>query len=226
MRRSLISLLAATLSIGGLAVLAPDAAATAQCIFTPVLPKRVVINQAVVGMHAALKISGDSRCATDLSVTTHLVHSTDEYFLLWDSRQDDVESVYDWGVAPGTYRTTGGDCTVWDADFNELTCTVASAATVIKFAAHPKLRIVRKGSKLTFTARATRYGPLSAATPMTASVRIQRLSATGWHTVHTATAKGRAGYTWAHTYSKTARYRVVSAETSAAFAGTSASIRK
>jgi hypothetical protein len=103
---------------------------------------------------------------------------------------------------------------------------VTTASTVIKFAAHPRMSIVRKKSKLTFTVRATRYGANSPSTAMTARVSIQRLTSGKWRTVHTATAKGRAGYTWSHVYPKTARYRVVSAETAAAFAGTSSSVRR
>lgn len=226
MRAKWIWLPALTVMFGGLLAAPSTAAATPQCTFAPMLPKRISVGQSVVELRAGIKISGDSACPTDFQVSVHLVHGKDDYFLDWDKTQPDVESIYDFEVQPGTYRTTAGDCLAFDADFNELTCNVSSASTVIKFAAHPKISITRKNSKLTFAVRATRWGATSSSTPMTATVRLQRLVNGAWHTVHTGTARGRAGYVWTHTYPKAARYRVVSSETSSAFAGTSKSVRR
>ncbi len=224
-RRSVTTLLVAALGIAAALVVPAQSAGAAgpHCVYTPVLPSKVTVGQSVVGMTARLKVSG-AGCAADLDVSTQLVHSTDSYFLLWDDTSPDVESVFAFEVKPGTYRTTAGDCLAFDNDFNELTCTVRPASTVIKFGARPRITAARAKSVVTIHALATRYDDFSGYSATTAKVSIQRYANGAWHTIHTGTASGRAGLTWRYRHAARAKYRVVSAETTTAFAGTSATV--
>lgn len=210
-------------------VLGPSAPALAapQCIFTPQLPARISVGQDVVGMTAKIRVQG-SGCAQDMDVDTQLVHSTDSFYLMWDSTKPDVESVYAYEIVPGIYRTTASTCYAYDSDYNELSCTVKPASTEIKFAGHAALRVSRDGARVTFHALAARYDDFAGSKRMTDKVSIQRLSRGTWRTIHTAIAKAgeKRGYSWTYRHRSKAKYRAVSAETSAAFAGTSHTVTK
>jgi hypothetical protein len=209
--------------------------ATPDCVYTPKLPAKIVVNQDVVGMKARLATAAAPGvdCRSNFSVSIHLVHSTDSYFLNWDDTgtATDNESVYAFEIVPGVYRTTSdGDCYAMSSDYEtQYTCAVGADSTVIKFASHTKLTATRtkKAPKdVTFTVRTTRY----AATGLqhqASRVAIQRYSHGKWHTVHTGTTKAKTGaYTWTHRYVKKAKYRAVAQQTRAAFGSTSKAIKR
>jgi hypothetical protein len=227
LRRSVTVLLAAAVAIGGLLAGSTRSAHAAgtQCVYTPVLPSKITVGQSVVGLTARLKISGTG-CGADFDVSTQLVHSTDSYFLWWDKATPDVESVYAFEVKPGTYRTTARKCNAYDNDFNDLSCTVGAASTVIKFGARARITAARSKSLVTINAVATRYNDYYGYRATTARVSIQRYANGAWHAIHTGTASGRAGLTWKYHHAARARYRVISAETATPFAGTSATVAK
>ncbi|SHG97218.1 hypothetical protein SAMN05443575_2987 [Jatrophihabitans endophyticus] len=224
-RRSSTILLSAVLAAAGLqATVADPATAAATCTYRPVMPKRISVGQSVTELRAPLAVSGPADCQ-DISVTAQLVHGSDSYFLWWTSTKAEVESVYASSVSPGTYRTTAEDCDSYDADYNELSCTVTRTATVIKFAGRPTLSAKRSKTTLTLTARTARYAEYEGSKAMTAKISIQRLTGKKWKTIRRTTAKG-GHYTYRLRARAAARYRVVSAETATAFAATSRSVRK
>lgn len=227
MRRIVSAVVALSVAVVGLQALAPSAAqATPRCTFTPVLPKRVSVGQSVVGLRVPLRVDGGQACRANPDVSTQLVHGTDSYFLWWLDSKPDVESVYAGSIRPGRYRTTASDCDAYDANVNSLSCGVRSATTVIKFAGHPRLAATRRKSVVTLTVRTKHFAPYRGSVFTKARVAIQRYRNGRWHTVHTARAAGRKGYTWRCHHRKRARYRAVSFATSSTFGGRSSAIRK
>lgn len=238
MKRRLFTSLSAIACGVSLLVALPTSSAgatTTDCVYTPKLPAKIAVNQAVVGMRARLATASGAAadCTSNFSVSIHLVRSTDSFFLSWDDAgtATDNESVYAFEVVPGVYRTASdGDCFAASADFEtEYTCSIGAARTVIKFSSHTKLavsRTKRSPNSVTFTVRTTRYSA-TGNTNQSAKVAIQRYSSGRWHTVHTAITNAKTGaYTWTHKYAKKAKYRAVTQETRAAFASTSTAVKR
>jgi hypothetical protein len=208
-----------------LAISTGPASAAAQCVFTPKPPARITIGQDVVGMRTPLRVNR-SMCAPNMSVDTELVHGTDSYMLMWDNLQPDVESVYAWEIVPGTYRTTANDCSAYDNNFNDYSCSVTNASTVIKFASRTSLSVQRGGSTVGFAVRSKRYSDFNGFAGAATPIRIQRYGNGAWHTIRSATTS-RAGRTsWSYRHSGRAKYRAVTPESAKAFASTSTSINK
>jgi hypothetical protein len=224
--RRLTALAVATFAIPAtIAVSTAPASATAQCVFTPKPPARISIGQSVVGMTTRLAVN-DPDCATDFDASTQLVHGTDSYYLMWDTSKPDVESVYADEIVPGTYRTTANDCSAYDADYNELSCSLTNASTVIKFASRTTVTIRRTGATVTFAVRSKRYSDYYGFAGAVAPVAIQRYGNGAWHTIHTATTTRSKGASWSYRRAGSAKYRAITAETNAAFSSTSATIIK
>ncbi len=227
MRRSLTLSAATVLVAAGLQVAGSTAAdAAATCTYRPVLPSRIAVNQSVVGLRAQLAISGPAACRSGLSVSTHLVHGTDDNFLWWTDTQPLSETIYAYSVVPGVYRTTASDCMSYDADFNQFSCSVSGAATMIKFGGRATLAAKRTGKKVTLTARTGRFEAFSGSAATSTRISIQRLSGRTWKTIKKATTRGTKGYSWTFTKKASARYRVVAAENGVAFAATSRSVKR
>lgn len=204
---------------------ASASARAAQCVYTPHFPSRVKVGQNVVGLTGRIRISG-SGCASDFDANTQLVRGTDSYMFDWDSRNPDHESVYDWEVKPGRYRTAASDCYAFDNNFNERSCTVRSASTVIKFASRALLQATRHKSVLTFHAIAKQYYEFDGYKGTAQPVAIQRLVNGRWRRIHLATTSKKSGYTWTCRHRARARYRAITLETSRAFGDVSPAVRR
>jgi hypothetical protein len=165
-------------------------------------------------------------CTPNMSVTAQLVHRTDSYFLMWDKLQPDVESVYAWEIVQSTYRTTASDCSAYDSNYNDYSCSVASASTVIKFASRTALSVQRQGSTVTFVVRSKRYSDFNGFAGVATPVRVQRYGNGAWHTIHQATTSRAAGTTWSYRHVGRAKYRAITLESAKAFASTSPSISR
>ncbi|GAB2477002.1 hypothetical protein [Jatrophihabitans fulvus] len=233
MRRHLtpISLLTSlvTAAAGLTLATATDAAAAATCTYKPVLPKRVVVGQTVVGLRVPLSVVGPAACRNDnMSASTQLVRGKDSYFLSWlFSTAPDTQSVYAFTIVPGTYRTTASTCSAYDADYNALSCTMTAASTVIKFGGKPRLTASRSGSKVKLHARAARFDDFDDTKAVTAPVALQQLNAKGkWVTLRRATATASRGYTWTFNRTKKYRYRIVQREVGSTFGANSRSVVK
>jgi hypothetical protein len=228
MKTRLLAILAAAACCAPLLTVTPmttAGAVTPDCTFTPVLPKRISVGQSVVGVKVPLKVNGDG-CTADMMVSTSLVRHRSSHPLMWTmAGQPDTLRIYASLWAAGRYRTTAGDCLVFDSDFDQLTCTVIPASTVVKFTGHVRIKATRHDKLVTFAVVATSYSP-NGNKRIGNRVIIQRQRPNGsWKTIHSGHTTNRRGYVWTYKHAAPATYRAVSANTVSTFLGRSKAVR-
>lgn len=221
--------------------LAAAAALPASCDYTLVAPSRVVMNvyEKQFSTHVTVP-SNEAVCLTNTydwgaSADLDMDHNGCAKYLgcnyVWDYQQPGLSFEVRAGFKPATDKWTDPGCYAFTktSDHTDIPCTFHTHTITIKYASRPKLSVTRSGSKVTFQARAVRFTQKNLGTwiPESTSLSVQRLVKSTWVTIHTATpTNAKLGYTWSTTDKSSASYRLVSAPTSAAFAGTSSTVVK
>lgn len=232
MRLRLVALPAITVLASAVMTVVPSVArtASADCTFTPVLPKRVVVNRAPTTFRTPVKIGGTG-CAKNFSASIDLRHKGDTYELAWQyNARTSINNVYPVTVKPGTYTTTPSThtCSVTGTN-GSLSCAVGNGSTVIKFGGKAHLSANRlsgkNNDKVEFTVRATHYAQYKTAY-LSTRVHLQREDSGTWQTIHTATTNGKQGYTFTYSHSQSAKYRAVFADTNNTFGATSGTVNQ
>jgi hypothetical protein len=203
-----------------------DTGPTGLCTFKPVLPSRVSIGQAVVGLNVRLAYNDPNCATTAFNASAYLVHGVDSPFLNWNetSKVDNL-TLYASEISPGHYVTTAGSTTCYAPDFSyAIPSQFLNAGTVIKFTGRVNMGVARNGSTVTVSTRTIRFVPYDGFHVAGGIiVNIQRYNPTTrvWQTIKRATTNSVGGYVFSYTNKTVAKYRVVTDESAAAFSATS-----
>lgn len=214
---------AAILVAGACVAAAAPASAATQCTFVPEPPGRIALARNTMTLTVRLGVRGGSRCTSDMNAATYISHGKDEYYFSWFTPKAQSAKVYGGAVVPGVYRTNRTSCYAYNAASVRLSCRVAAASVVIKYAGRATLATSRGGASVRFTARASHFVAFRGFLPVAHRLAIQRLDGRTWHTIHVQTAQR---YTWSYRHPAAATYRAVSYATARDFAAASHGIRR
>lgn len=207
------------------AVTAVPAAAAAQCTYVPKPPARLAVNRNKRTLTVRLAVRGGSNCTYNMNASTYISHGKDDYYFSWFNTKPRSATVYGGAIVPGRYRTNRTSCYAYTPASRRLSCSVAPASVLIKYAARAGLAVSRAGARVRFTARASHFVAYRGFRPVEHKVAIQRLDGGRWRTIHVQTAP-LSGYRWSYRHRAAAKYRALSWGTVRDFAATSRGVRK